>query len=263
MRAPREFEPHAAILRVAVVGDSFAWGHGVEVDERFSERMGAALGLEAEVLNFGIGGFGTDQYLLKIETEVASFHPDVLVVAFFLNDIMDLDKDTGILGIPKPHYALRDGKLQLLGVPVPRAAGWDERRGVLEFLLVDLVRGAVSAPRAAAVQERIAPVADHFYGPNPHIELLQDRPERRERLEKLFRVNARLYREIRDVAHRGSMKLVVEVPFFMSPSFPMTHCARFGPTAARSTSGARSVSWPGWPENLAFPTSILRQLSDG
>jgi len=50
---------------VSTYGDSFTHGDGVAGHETWSYRLGEALG--TNVLNFGVGGYGTDQAVLRIE----------------------------------------------------------------------------------------------------------------------------------------------------------------------------------------------------
>src|SRR5262245_41457465 len=51
--------------RVLVLGDSFAYGIGVEDDETFSARL-QALEPRLDVLNSGVNGYGTGQELLLL-----------------------------------------------------------------------------------------------------------------------------------------------------------------------------------------------------
>ena len=83
---------HAARPRVAVLGDSFAEGFGVNDDETVASVLEhRELGGRAEVLNFGVSGnFGTTQEWLLYRGLARRFRPDV-VVLFFLaaNDLTD------------------------------------------------------------------------------------------------------------------------------------------------------------------------------
>lgn len=113
-RHPRERTP--GTTRIAVLGDSQAWGDGVNDEETFSallERGGI------EVLNFACLGYGTDQELLTLDHVAARWMPDVVVVAAFVgNDLQD-NLSPGTWQYPKPHFtAGPDGALDLRGVPV-------------------------------------------------------------------------------------------------------------------------------------------------
>jgi lysophospholipase L1-like esterase len=72
--------------RVLVLGDSFAYGVGVENDETFSavlEQMEPRL----QVLNAGVNGYGTAQELLFLVEKGTDFSPDLVIVSFFWNDV--------------------------------------------------------------------------------------------------------------------------------------------------------------------------------
>jgi lysophospholipase L1-like esterase len=78
--------PPPNMRRVLVLGDSFAYGIGVADDETFSARL-AALDPRLEVLNSGVNGYGTGQELLLLREYAATLHPDLVLVAFFWNDV--------------------------------------------------------------------------------------------------------------------------------------------------------------------------------
>lgn len=81
---PRERTPGKT--RVLVLGDSFAYGIGVEDDETFSARL-LRMDPRLEVINTGVSGYGTSQQLLLLQEEGLAFSPDVVLVAFFWNDV--------------------------------------------------------------------------------------------------------------------------------------------------------------------------------
>jgi GDSL-like Lipase/Acylhydrolase family len=105
------------VARLAVLGDSFTFGQGVEERERFTERLAADFG--AEVVNLGVPGYGTDQALLQFtHMDGAERSADLVVLAWFVDNAArngDLQRD----GRPKPAFELRDGALALRNVPVP------------------------------------------------------------------------------------------------------------------------------------------------
>src|SRR5262249_16420608 len=76
------------LSRIAVLGDSFAWGWGVEESDLFTTIIEREIP-NAEVLNFAVPGYGPVQYYLQTE-KVLSFNPDVVVIVFCLaNDFTD------------------------------------------------------------------------------------------------------------------------------------------------------------------------------
>jgi lysophospholipase L1-like esterase len=91
-------------VRVLVLGDSFAYGIGVADDETFSARLAEAVP-RVEVLNAGVNGYGTGQELLLLREYAAALRPDLVVVAFFWNDVANSFKREF------PSFRLADGSL--------------------------------------------------------------------------------------------------------------------------------------------------------
>lgn len=107
--------------KVAMVGDSFTFGQGVNDQETFIERINMDSELDYTCFNFAIPGYSTDQELLLIQKNILRFSPEfILVVVFLGNDLFD-----NRLRFPlqannaKPFYDLVDSKLFLRNVPVP------------------------------------------------------------------------------------------------------------------------------------------------
>ena len=106
----------AGTRRVLVFGDSFTFGEDVSDDETYSHHLEQRLS-GVEVLNFGVHGYGHDQMLLYLREEGVKYQPDVVVLGFLYDDM-----ERNLLGFrdyAKPHFELRDGRLELRGVPVP------------------------------------------------------------------------------------------------------------------------------------------------
>jgi len=95
--------------RLAFLGDSFAMGCWAPDAERgFVGVVDARLDRERfEVLNFGVGGYGPEDYALLLDEEVLRFRPSWVVVALFMgNDFRD-----AYLGLAKDR--LVDGTVEL------------------------------------------------------------------------------------------------------------------------------------------------------
>jgi lysophospholipase L1-like esterase len=78
------------ILRITVIGDSIAQGTGIEDEKaifpRALETNLRAKGVPAEVQNFGVAGYNTQQEVETLVTKGLAYSPDVVVVAYCLND---------------------------------------------------------------------------------------------------------------------------------------------------------------------------------
>jgi lysophospholipase L1-like esterase len=81
--------------RILVLGDSFAFGFGVEDDEAFPAALARALtpptGFErVEVWNAGVAGWSADQFWLFLTTRGLAWRPDLVLLAETENDPDDL-----------------------------------------------------------------------------------------------------------------------------------------------------------------------------
>jgi lysophospholipase L1-like esterase len=104
--------------RVAVLGDSFAWGHGVEDGEIFTRLMDERL-TEAEVWNLGVSAYSTDQELLLLRKMGRRLRVRLVLVMVSRNDFAGNASET-YGAYPKPRFVDEGGMLALRNVPVPR-----------------------------------------------------------------------------------------------------------------------------------------------
>jgi lysophospholipase L1-like esterase len=85
-RMPADPRP-AGLLRVAVMGDSVAFGAVASWPELLEEDLATALAERpAEVLNFGVPGYTVVQGLRQYEDRVGGLAPDVVIIAYGWND---------------------------------------------------------------------------------------------------------------------------------------------------------------------------------
>jgi lysophospholipase L1-like esterase len=125
------FAKPPGVRRVVVMGDSQAWGYGVGDDETIPAQLSRLLnpggGPPWQVLNLGVGGYGTDQAFLKYLVQGARYAPDVVVLTVFKNDPVE-NAHTVYWGVEKPRFHIEDGRLCLGNVPPARAPGWPNNR---------------------------------------------------------------------------------------------------------------------------------------
>lgn len=80
-------------LRIALIGDSIVEGVHVKPDQVMNIQLEKLLASEGysnvEVLNFGLGSIGTTQEYLMYKGRVHQFHPDLVVLLFSDNDVMN------------------------------------------------------------------------------------------------------------------------------------------------------------------------------
>lgn len=86
-----DFPPQkpADTVRIAILGDSVAYGYSVPLEQTFArliENKLKAAGHKAEVLNFGVNGYSTVAELELYRTRVRDYRPDIVLLAYVLND---------------------------------------------------------------------------------------------------------------------------------------------------------------------------------
>ena len=164
----RDLVPPPGGLRIAVLGDSFTEARHVAQEETFAavaerELSGCAAlaGRHAELLNFGVSGYGTVQELLLLRERVWDWHPDEVVLAFFVGN--DLRNNTQPLQKGgRPYFVYQDGRL------------------VLDSSFND----------SFGQRLRTGPLGQRFYALLPHVRVLQllmEASELRRRSEQLAR----------------------------------------------------------------------------
>lgn len=142
--------------RILILGDSFAEGYTVEFDNLFSEVLKASLNSignqSYEVINTGTGGWSTDQELLFFIHEGVKYRPDITLLMFYHNDVC-YNAGPKYMGDNKPLFVLKDGRLELTNVPVPKtkSAGLTEfiksplREHILLYTLASKVKSLLTA----------------------------------------------------------------------------------------------------------------------
>jgi hypothetical protein len=94
----REFssKPVSGTYRIAIVGDSFTYGQGIAVEDRFSNILEHQLnrdGRRYEVLNFGRPGAETVDHVQILRDVVLDIEPDFVLLQWFVNDVEGRDSE--------------------------------------------------------------------------------------------------------------------------------------------------------------------------
>ncbi|MEM7401002.1 MAG: SGNH/GDSL hydrolase family protein [Pseudomonadota bacterium] len=87
--------------RIAVIGDSFAYGQGISVTKRFSNIINSKLSdkyQNIEVLNFSKPGAETVDHIEMLKQHVVPSKPDFVLLQWFVNDV------EGGSNITRPKY---------------------------------------------------------------------------------------------------------------------------------------------------------------
>jgi len=120
-----EREPDATPRRrrLLLLGDSMAWGFGVELDQTLVADLRRRCPDWAFV-NAAVSGYSTDQEYLYWRSHAERLAPDVVLVLVHPNDI------TGnalgrMYGYEKPRFVWEGGELSLRNTPVPERRAWE------------------------------------------------------------------------------------------------------------------------------------------
>jgi lysophospholipase L1-like esterase len=129
LRGPDHSAAKSNSWRILVLGDSLAWGFGVEDDQTFGARLeelladsyaaDQELGAQADVqvLNGAVPGYGTADELAWLRTRGPALEPDLVIVQFLsVNDIQENP-------VPASEWAeIQDGMLTVRESSDPSAA---------------------------------------------------------------------------------------------------------------------------------------------
>jgi hypothetical protein len=129
----------AAGFRLLGLGDSFAFGFGVEEDDTYLARLERALSARhAEVINAGLAGMGPDNEARLLAADGPGLRPDLVLVGFYVgNDLMDAVTGAertrlrnGAPMVPDAilerwYRPLRPGRILPRPLPRPAPAGLD------------------------------------------------------------------------------------------------------------------------------------------
>jgi hypothetical protein len=104
--------------RVMLLGDSFVEGYNIESRDRASDML-KQMDSSLVIFNCGVRGYSTDQELLVLKKFGPLIRPEVVIVFFCLNDLLNNTAKYNY-GLAKPYYTLSsDSTLQLQNVPIP------------------------------------------------------------------------------------------------------------------------------------------------
>ncbi len=80
-------------LRIFTIGDSFTYGLGLNLEETFQfkleNKLKDNLNKDINVINAGVGGYGSKQSLELLRIEIENYQPDIVLFSFYNNDVID------------------------------------------------------------------------------------------------------------------------------------------------------------------------------
>ena len=115
--------------RVLVIGDSYVFGIGVDVQRTFPALLARHLNASRrepwEVINMGMNSYSTDQELMLLREFGPQLEPDVVVLVVCDNDFEANTRDFVHKRYYKPYFVLSPGGLLALHqVPLPSFSRW-------------------------------------------------------------------------------------------------------------------------------------------
>ncbi|MFZ4443444.1 MAG: SGNH/GDSL hydrolase family protein [Planktothrix agardhii] len=106
-------------FRIAILGDSFTLASQVPAEKNYTSVLEKTLGncskfkgKNIEVLNFGVDGYGTAQELITLREKLGKYHPDLVIVSFFVgNDVIDNSRQLEN-NYYRPFFVYKNGQLE-------------------------------------------------------------------------------------------------------------------------------------------------------
>ena len=193
--------------RILLLGDSFAFGHGVN-DEETSAHALSRLLPATDVVNLGVTGYSTDQELLLLRERGLDWQPDLVILYLCANDLLDNGKEFAWGLYWKPRFVLSGDSLHLERTVLPErvpARVRLQREIHRHFVLYDVLSWQWARLRSRPTPGGLRPALDESAGSvTPRSEA--------------HRVTRRLLLEMIQLCHaRGIPFLLVVVPPFPAP----------------------------------------------
>lgn len=220
------------VRRIVLIGDSFSESVQVDLERTFfrllEARLNATQAERWEVINLGVGDFGTAQEALALEHLGLRYAPDIVICQVFpLNDIgnnslalADLCKSRN--DRYRPYFVERDGELQATSLQPLRAF---LRRTLVSFTIVEGVvlrwTGAFTPEDDATYRHRLQ--ARGFDGLEPLLQTFAAESDQAPAVAAGWRVTERLLeRIVRRCQAAGAAVLPMVVPWdqCLEPGWP-------------------------------------------
>jgi hypothetical protein len=109
------YEKPADKTRILILGDSFTFGDEVSDAQTYPSYLQQSMP-EAEVINFGITGYGHDQMLIYLKEEGIKYNPDIVILGFVHHD--NFRNTLEFKDYAKPKFELAGDRLNLTNTPV-------------------------------------------------------------------------------------------------------------------------------------------------
>jgi lysophospholipase L1-like esterase len=207
--------------QILAVGDSYTEGWEVSDGETWPAHLERLTG--RAVLNGGVGGYGTDQIILRAEQLLPIVRPKVLIIGFLEFDIYRAAHSH--FGAPKPYFTLENGALRYH----PSAPLESKPRGGWLAWTGNQARAALGySALASHLLSRLAP--GYWYGP--------DGPEIRRADNDPVAVTCALLARVKQRTEREGIRLLL---FMQHYALAIAESDQPSENARRVTECARGV----------------------
>lgn len=129
-------EKDSSVIRVALIGDSYTEGTEVSNEYTWAEVLEKEAKGKLEVLNFGVGGYGFDQSLLQLETNVLDYKPDLVLLGFVNCDIER--NAVAFRDYAKPMFVLENDSLIKTSVTIRQPEFYQKKHVLKSWSLLNL-----------------------------------------------------------------------------------------------------------------------------
>ena len=151
-------------FRILLFGDSFTAGDGVSNQQRYGDLLESRFD-NVQILNFGLGGSGTDQQYLIFKQYTDRLDYDLIMISPLVENIRRVssryrpvtareEAEEGF--VAKPYFELVNDRLELRNSPVPKGLFKKEELSPHDLQYVDF--GGPSRRLRSFVTNRLAPL---------------------------------------------------------------------------------------------------------
>ncbi|MGR3173250.1 MAG: SGNH/GDSL hydrolase family protein [Candidatus Scalindua sp.] len=126
IRANKEYQliPSKNVVRISCFGDSFTHGSEVKNEYTWQEQINT-VNKDLEVINFGVGGYGLDQAMLRYQQDGILYNSHIVFIGYIpallyrnVNVFCPFMTPDSALPLTKPRFVIENERLVLINNPI-------------------------------------------------------------------------------------------------------------------------------------------------
>ncbi len=221
-RMDHEVNPNKKTM--VLTGDSLVYGFWVDDKKVVSAKLNEMLGDDWEVINLGVGGYGTDQAFLRFIRDGLKHKPKVVVHTLFTNDFSNIVSKYQY-NVYKPLFTIENNQLVLTNVPVPLSPDMEISypkkkehafKGVQRFMhswshLYVLYKKKISTIKSSVKSIYIKPHKKDYFTAYKDGELWSIEKEYSDIMNYAFYLNALILKAYKQTAEENNVTFVLAV----------------------------------------------------